>query len=609
MNFSSITSNKKLPLFLAAIGLVLFIAQTILFTQIRMPNMDEGAYLFKGLEYARGATAPFEPFSFWTNKMYLTFYLFGWVQVLFGPGLLTSRIFAAVLSTASVVGIWMMARRFSNNWIAAAAVWAMALNPSMISIYSIGNSQVVVIFFLVWSLVFSLGSDRKIWELITGAILASITVLCRENMVFLLPLLTGYIFWQHGLKKGFIALASMGTAFLIGHLIFWPEILSLWDKWLPFNLVPEAKFTQIIGLETLKPTSISRLHSLSLAIRVFAVPAAILLITVILWVKKSSWKSDAHFKTAVFLLVLLVVLIASHTWASIGNDYCVYCTTNYFAFFIPITLVLVAVGFGSYTTKYSGFRLIPLFLLFLSLGTLIGFSYFEAIGYKLMKIPVPRMAGGRFLPGTVELWQLLINKFQIDYEMARLLLPSLLGFVLAVAVLFFVWLIYRSVRANKFTTGVRFLSLAILVLALVLSPVLSWPDQEQFSSTSVPTAFKVIGETLDQSSKPNDKVYIDGGTTAIPLLYVDDVEYLPAQINLYFSFVSESDSDMVAQNGFWNRQIAASWQEQSKLFLIEQSELDDWTEYIQRENILSIPIEMDYSKIPTGSRIFLFLRP
>ena len=601
-------SNKKLPYYLAGIGLALYIAQTALFTQIRLPNMDEGAYLFKGLQYARGTVVPFVPYGFWTNKMYLTFYLYGWVQLLFGPGLLTARIFAAVLGSLSVIGIWLITRRFSNNWIAAAAIWAMALNPTMISIYSIGNSQVVVIFFLVLSLVFSLGADRRLWEIVTGSALAGILVLCRENMIFVLPLLAVYFFWQQGKKKGFIALLTMSAVLVIGHLIFWPEILRLWERWLPSVLIPENSLIQVKIMAEEPATLTTRIHSLSLAIRAFFVPITVVLISLTLWVKKTSWKSFENFKTAAFLVTLLVILIGSHTWAAIGNDYCVYCTTNYYAFFMPIGLILFAVSYQSYSHKPSAIRLITSLVSLPVTGALIGYSYFEKIGYGLMKIMVPRVSNAKILPGTVELWQLLNNKFQMPYESARMILPTILGFLMGTALLLLFWIIFSKSSIKKCVSFSYYCGLSVLIAGFLASPLFSWPTQEIFSRVSVPGTFKKIGDTLAQSTSPGDKVYIDGLLTAIPLLYAENLEYLPPQLNVKFSFMNNLDSDALLQLGLWNGEIAREWRKQSEVFIIGHEEYSNWMEYIDRAGLVNVPVEIDYSRMPDSSKIYIFIK-
>lgn len=78
---------------------------------------------------------------------------------------------------------------------------------------------------------------------------------------------------------------------------------------------------------------------------------------------------------------------------------------------------------------------------------------------------------------------------------------------------------------------------------MLISPALAWPTQEAFSNISVTSAFKKIGEAVAQSTVPGEKVYIDGLTTAIPLIYTEGLEYLPPQINVRFSYIDDPDSD------------------------------------------------------------------
>ena len=157
--------RKTVAIIASAVGLAAYLAISLIFSQIRFPNLDEGAYLYKGLQFAEGNYRPFQAYGFWTNKMYLPFYFYGWIQLLFKPGLLAPRLLAVVLGTMSVAGLWIVIRRISNDYFAAIAVWAMALNATMVSIYSIGNSQVVVICELIWIMVLVLGENRKLWQI------------------------------------------------------------------------------------------------------------------------------------------------------------------------------------------------------------------------------------------------------------------------------------------------------------------------------------------------------------------------------------------------------------------------------------------------------------
>jgi hypothetical protein len=226
-----------------------------------------------------------------------------------------------------------------------------------------------------------------------------------------------------------------------------------------------------------------------------------------------------------------------------------------------------------------------------------------------MKLAVPRVNNGKILPGTVELWQLLNNKFQIPYESARMIIPTLLGFFIGVALLMLIWIIFRSTQFRKFAHFPYFACISLLTFGFIFSPLLSWPTQESFSKISMTYTFKKVGEALEQSTTPGEKVYIDGLTTAIPLLYVDDLEYLPAQINVKFSFVDDPDSAFLSQNGLWNGEIARDWRKQSTVFIIGQEEYANWSDYIERAELVQVPLDIDFSKLPDSSKIYIFKKP
>lgn len=601
---------KKLPLVLAGIAFCIYISQSIIFTQIRLPNLDEGAYLYKGLQYALGTYQPFQPYGFWTNKMYLTFYLYGWVQQLFTPGLLAPRLFAVFLGSLSVAGMWMTVKRLSNNWLAAIAVWVLALNPTMISIYSIGNSQVVIIFLLVWTMFFVLGENRRDWQIYCSAFLVGVMVLCRENMVFVLPFLLFYIFWQHGSKKGLIASGILGIVLLIGHLIFWPDILYLWARQIPFvHFNQESIRLYSVNTQSSEIPIITRIHSLSLAIRVFFIPIAALFVTILMWVKRLSWRSQWQYKASVFLTITLVVLAVAHIWASTGKNYCVYCATNYFAFFAPLGLVLISTAYSSISRNHRKISTILLAISIPITSAFFGFSYFEQFGYTLMNIAVPRFNNSKFLPGTVALWQLLNNKFHLSYEAARYVIPAMVGLLVGLLFLFIFWLLLHKPYINQNGGRTWHMAQAVLIAGLLLTPLLSWPTQETFSETSVTKTYQQIGLALANIVQSDSQIYLDGKIAAIPLLYTKDIKILPAQINGDYSFVNNPDTDSVSAQGLWNQEIAQRWKEQSDIFLIGEENLADWQFYIQTSHLVEVPVDNDYSEMPEFSKISIFKRP
>lgn len=134
---------------------------------------------------------------------------------------------------------------------------------------------------------------------------------------------------------------------------------------------------------------------------------------------------------------------------------------------MPIGLILFAVSQSSFSHKPSVIRLIAIIVTLMASGALISFSYFESIGYSLMKFTVPRVREGRILPGTVELWQMLNNKYQISYESSRLILPTLLGLLIGIAFLLLFWIIYRKIQFSNNVSYPFFSSLAIMVVVFV----------------------------------------------------------------------------------------------------------------------------------------------
>ena len=88
----------QVPELLALLGLILYTIQALVYAHLLLPNLDEGSYLYKGYLLAEGVYKPFQPYGFWINKMYLSFFIWGWVQALFAPGLLAPRYAAVFLS-------------------------------------------------------------------------------------------------------------------------------------------------------------------------------------------------------------------------------------------------------------------------------------------------------------------------------------------------------------------------------------------------------------------------------------------------------------------------------------------------------------------------------
>src|SRR5512141_2855914 len=111
----------------ALLGLVIFFIQIMVFAHTTVSNLDEGGYLLKGALFVGGGYRPFDP-GIWTNKAPLAFLIPGFVQSIFGAGLRTGRYLAVFFGVMAVVGTWVAARRLGGKWLAAGAVFVLALS-------------------------------------------------------------------------------------------------------------------------------------------------------------------------------------------------------------------------------------------------------------------------------------------------------------------------------------------------------------------------------------------------------------------------------------------------------------------------------------------------
>jgi len=603
-----------IPELIALLGVILYFIQAVIFAHIRLPNLDEGSYLYKGYLLAKGVYTPFQPYGLWINKMYLSFFIWGWIQSLFGAGLLASRYFAVFLGILALLGLWIVSLRLGNRWLASIGVWVLVLNPALISKYSTATAQVLVYCMLTWVLVLSLGSDRPTWQLVTSGILAALMVLTRENMVFILPLLSLYVFWQHGRKKGILVLIAIIIVFVIGHIIYWPDIMRLWANWLPIDSFSFVKQTAHLDLGEhamfLDPqiTFSSRLHSFSLAIRMHYIPLAGSLFVIFLWPKQSSWPTRAHFRAAVFLAALFFVLLFSHAWASLAKTYCVYCFQDYFAFFGNVGLILMIVSIVAWNKTPAKLSRVAIFIILLIVTTAIGFSLFEQIGSSLLKFPIPRLRDGYLQPGWATLWQGLNNKFHISYSDARAYTPAVAGFVAGIFLLLFILFIYLRSPFQKSMNFACFCIYGALLIGMAILPLLTWPFDVPICRNDVIASYENIGTQLALISPPGSKIYLDGSRTAVTLLYVKDVIILLPQLNDTYSFRINGDPDLVLKNGFWNEQIAINWRDNADVFVIENDRLSKWKDYLTADLFQRISISTNLSACSPKEGIYLFKR-
>jgi hypothetical protein len=577
---------------LVILGGFLFFIQSFLYAHSQASLLDEGAYLVKGYLFATGRYRPYQDYGPWTNHMPLAFLIPGYVQLIFGPGLRTGRYLAVFLSLLILLGIWVVVRRLGGRWWAVLAVWSLALNPAVIKLYSLANSQSLLACMFVWTMVLVLGEARPSWQLLAGSALAGLMMMTRVNLAPVSFLVIAYILWAYGWRTGLSAALAGFLPVLAGHAIYWPGILRIWAHWIPSDVAPFLRpFAHPPGSDpTWNPivTFDSRVTSFFHGFRFHFVALVGALCALLLWTGRKNWKSPLQFKMAVFLAILLVSMFLFHVWAALGNDYCVFCFPVYLSFFTFLGLFLLVVSFHVWARELPFWRQGLAILAMLLLSTGLGYSAFPEIGdnfLPLLDLQVPRMGSMRILPGTVPLGALVQNRFglaPVDLEqLARRLLSALAGFLVGLGLLGGAGLVRRRLADQWSAARVPYATLALvsfLALGYILSPtiVLGGGYNTYDCSGDVIRGYELAGEHLAQSIPPGSQVYWHGGNSAVPLLYLEGIEIYPAQINGGYSLRKGGDPDALARYGFWSEELARKWASEADFILIEERLFGGW---------------------------------
>lgn len=588
----------QLPVWAAWLGIVVYTWRAFEFARFARSNLDEGLYLFKGYLFATGVYTPFAPYQLWTNKGPLAFLIPGYAQRIFGPGLLSGRYVSIFLGVLMLWGAWLAARRLGNSWLAAAAVWALALGQG-VGIYSLVNSQVVVAVLFAWMLVFSLGSGRPLWQLTLSGALAGLMILTRQNMVFVLPILTAYVFWEGGWKAALYSLSAGMIILVLGHALYWPDILQLWAPWLPRSLTPflDAFRLTTSGVPRYSPDPDwqTRLLAIAQGLRGhFAALGGSLLVS-LLWPGRRAWKTVSLFKAAVFLGVLFAVLLASHFWASILHNYCVFCFGPYLAFFSIAGILFLLAVLGTAPALPALPVRIVLILLGVLLFGMIGYSIFEDLGDPLLDITVPLFKDGTFR--FLTFWNVLEGKFALSRNLAKQYVSLWFGLLVGLVMAGIAFAFRR--RDNFGVVMVNLFLIAGVIFSLALGAV------SQPCGIDVIAAFEEDGAYLARIVPPGSLVYWDGPSLAL-LAYIPGVEIFPAQLNQGAAFFIGGDPQELLRFGRWNQQVKEQWLEQAEFFIVEESKYPDWGGFFSSERFDEYPRAPQAVACYDGARVRIF---
>lgn len=573
----------------ALLGGFLYLVQSWQYAHTLASLLDEGAYLLKGLLFVTGRYWPFQDYGPWTNHMPLAFYIPGVIQALFGPGLRPGRYFAVALGVLLILGVWLLVRRIGGRWWAALAVWTLALNPALIKLYSLAVSEVLLACMLVWILNLTLGDARPTWKILLGSILAGMMLMTRFNLAPVPILLVVYLFWMHGWQIGWKAALAAAAPVIAAHVLFWPNILRHWAYWLPGELFPFLKpYARPPGSEPTWDPSVTpeaKVMSFLYGIRFHFTALAAALATWLAWPRKDRWETPGQFKTAVFLSILLLVLVLSHLWASLGKNYCTFCFPVYLSFFSLLGPTLLVVTFSSWERNLPAWRGVLIGLAILSLGIAIGYSAFTDIGNQILQIQVPRVRTLQILPGSVTLGAVLQNKFGGDpqsFQRAAIrILPSVAGLIVGTILLLVAVFLTRHRIKREGTPSISsgFIALTLVIISgLILSPtvLLGGGFHNYDCGGDVIRSYELAGEYLAQRIPPGSLVYWDAGGSTVPLLYVEKVKLFPAQINGIYSLRRGGDPNDLERYGFWSEELAHRWASEAEFILLGDKHYKGW---------------------------------
>ncbi len=348
-NHKSTTPVGWLPGVISAAAFCVYLLRFLNVSKYLNINMDEGTYLVKGLLFTSGQYAPYQFYGPWTQKMPLAYFLFGWVQEILGPGLSSGRYLSLLFTVLLLAGIWLLIARLGGKWAAALTIVYLAANQAGIMKLAYATTQSQVACFGVWMLVLSIGFKPKTWQAAAAGVLAGLMVITRQNMLPFALLWLGYMFWVQERRAAQAALGTAAGVFLITHLIFWPNILSVWTL-LPRSLTPfldpwrlSAGIEPMIQWENSLPTQFDAFLE---AIRYYFIPFVGITFSLLLAPGRRQWANKSEYQTYLFLLASWFSLLLVHFGASFFLNYGFYTFSGYIAFFDYIALAVMATFFS-----------------------------------------------------------------------------------------------------------------------------------------------------------------------------------------------------------------------------------------------------------------------
>jgi hypothetical protein len=265
----------------------------------------------------------------------------------------------------------------------------------------------------------------------------------------------------------------------------------------------------------------------------------------------------------------------------------VFCFPTYSAFYVSAGLLLAAVTLPGWNigvpTGFAG----KLRLGLGSLGflALLGGMAYSAEGaaeqmlgplfYKrLLALPLPGLNGA-------QLWQVLSNKFRLDYKPIfdnfHTWLPVFLALAFAL-----VLCAALGISRGRFAKNIPAWSLAILGLTLLGSiltplPVLAGDYTTYDCAVDVIPGYEAAGALLAKTIPAGSRVFW-AGYSPVTLDYLPSAQIYPAQLHGAYSFRISLDDEALLKYGWWNEHLAEKWLNEADFVLAAQKNIgkSDW---------------------------------
>jgi hypothetical protein len=541
----------------------------------KLPLMfDEFQYLFKGDQIIKGIYSSYQEYGFYMNKMPIPFYLFGLAQQIGGIGLRTGRLFSIIAAFATIFVYWKITARLVGKWAGLFIILAFIINPSLMGIYSLADSQAVSAFFFAICLWIITLESPKPWQIILNAFFTAALILVRVNLFPVAFFIVIYNFWTNGKRAGFTSLFSFMVFLIVGHLPFLPGILQMWIIPLPQALKELLPFYESIsGVAAWAPTIelTARLHSFWETVRLNFISIVGFLEAMFFW-RLDKKKIDKSQKRILCLSVLFVVLFLLHAWETLTKERCVYCLTPYYAFFYGLGVLIFVLSISHWDLHNKARNVWALCLNFMIIAG-IGFSTFIDMGNDYLKIQVPRFKGLQILPGTTEISALLRNKFALSLDLQKLILSPLIFLLMGILLFIVVTIINRIALKRKLSSLFLFCAVVFLVgWFLTPTTLLSGSYYNGQLTCATISDLELIASDLAQKIPEGATVYWGSTSSAYPLLYLTDFDYFPSQLGTVYSQRIGGNADELEKQGYWNEKISERWFEEADIILVNNEE-------------------------------------